>query len=186
MEKKIQKEVNKIKRVAIFIDEVNFESSAIELGMYVDLVKLKDYLVGKNELYNCFYYATGSHEDYHTSSKSGFYHRLTINGFTIKMKPVKKIPDPKDHNKIIGEKCNIDVELTLDVVTTVNNYDIAVLITGDSDFCKIVEFLRYSGKEVYAVSTGEPSSIDLKNIVDKYIDLKEIKNKIKYKKPYKK
>lgn len=171
-----------MKKIAIFIDEANLISSAIELKIFIDYIKLKDYLVGKNELYNCFFYTQGSYEDYHDSEKSDFYKKLTLNGFTVKMKPIKKIPGTDK----IRSKCNVDVELTLDVATTVNNYDIAILLTGDGDFCKLVEFLRFKGKEIICASTRETSSIDIRNAVDKFIYLEKIISKVKLEKPYKK
>lgn len=170
-----------MKRIAIFIDEANIESSAIDLKIFIDYTKLKNSLVGNNELFNCFYYARGSHEDYHNSNKSDFYKKLTMNGFTVIMKPIKKMPDPKNENKII-EKCSVDVEFTLDVISLSDNYDIAYLITGDGDFCKLVEYLRARSKEIICVSTINTSSIDLRNIVDKFINLEDTKDKIELEK----
>lgn len=118
--------------------------------------------------------------DYHDNNhpKAKFYKKLTFIGFTVKMKPIKKIPK-KDIPDEYEDKCNIDVELTLDAVTTASNYDIAIFLTGDGDFSKLVEYLRLLGKQIYCVSTMRVSAIELRNTVDKFIDLEDIKDIIK-------
>ena len=139
-------------------------------------MKLRDLLVGKDELYNCFLYSQGSYDDFHTSDK---YKMLSFAGFTIKMKPIKLIPNPEDSQNPIRRKCDIDVELTIDAITTVKNFDTAYLITGDGDFCELVKYLRFQGKEIICVSTRKTCAIDLRNIADKFIDLRDIIKKIK-------
>lgn len=171
----------KIKRVAIFIDEANIRGSQEELKIYFDYIKLKDFLVDKNELYNCFMYSQGNADSLHVGEKSSFYQKLTLSGFTIKFKPKKPILNKNGQQK---NKCNVDVELTLDVITTSPNYDIACLLTGDGDFCKLVDYLRFHGKEVIGVSTKNVCSLDFKNSVDKFIDLNDIKDSIKLNKPH--
>lgn len=77
----------------------------------------------------------------------------------------------------------MDVELTLDVITTSPNYDIVYLLTGDGDFCKLVDYLRLHGKEIIGVSTQNVCALDFKNAVDKFIDLKDIIESITLNKP---
>lgn len=167
-------------RIAIFIDEANIRDCQKELNIQIDYEALTKYLIKDNEMYNCFFYGQGEYSDYHDNerSKAKFYKKLTFIGFTVKMKPIKKIPK-RDNPEETEEKCNIDVELTLDAITTANNYDIAFFLTGDGDFSKLVEYLRSLGKKVYCVSTIRVSAIDFRNIVDKFINLENIKDKIK-------
>jgi len=64
--------------------------------------------------------------------------------------------------------------MALDMLLTKDNYDVAVLCSGDSDFEKLVWVLRDFGKEVICVSTKESSAVELVNACDKYIDLADI------------
>jgi uncharacterized LabA/DUF88 family protein len=47
----------------------------------------------------------------------------------------------------------------------------------------LVDYLRYHGKEIIGVSTKNVCALDFKNAVDKFIDLKDIKDSIKLNKP---
>ena len=64
--------------------------------------------------------------------------------------------------------------MAIDMLLTKDNYDTAILCSGDSDFERLIYVLRNFGKEVICVSTKESSSIELVNAADKYIDLKEL------------
>ncbi len=46
-------------------------------------------------------------------------------------------------------KGNLDTEILLDMVNTVDNYDVAFLCSGDSDFERAVDLLRSRGKRIY-------------------------------------
>jgi uncharacterized LabA/DUF88 family protein len=51
---------------------------------------------------------------------------------------------------------------------------VAILITGDSDFEKLINVLRTFGKQIVVVSTKDSSSIELVNICDLFVELKDL------------
>ncbi|MCX6789073.1 MAG: NYN domain-containing protein [Candidatus Gribaldobacteria bacterium] len=69
---------------------------------------------------------------------------------------------------------NMDVEITIDAIHNMQEYDIAVLFSGDADFLALVSYLRNSGKKVYIFSTEKNVSKELKTGGNGYFDLKNI------------
>jgi uncharacterized LabA/DUF88 family protein len=57
---------------------------------------------------------------------------------------VKVIRDSETGERII--KGNLDTEIVLDMLNTVDNYGVAYLCSGDSDFERCVDLLRSRGK----------------------------------------
>ena len=51
----------------------------------------------------------------------------------------------------------VDVQLAVDMVTMIDNYDIAVLISGDQDYTPAVQAIKDSGKTVVTVHFQDPS-----------------------------
>ena len=77
------------------------------------------------------------------------------------------------------EKPNCDIEIVLDMINDMDNYDVAILISGDSDFLKAIEFLKNKGKNVIVISAKGTVASEIVNNPDiTYIDLSDIKNKI--------
>lgn len=71
-----------------------------------------------------------------------------------------------------GEK-GVDIGITIDMVSKMEHYDAAVLISGDTDFIPLIQYLKDSLKLVYSLSLsrGEKGQIQLfspqiKNAVD--------------------
>lgn len=76
------------------------------------------------------------------------------------------------------EKCNLDIEIVIDMINTAERYDTAVLLSGDGDFERAVELLRSKGKEIVAVSTEGRIAKELINAVDRYVDLRDLRSEI--------
>lgn len=54
---------------------------------------------------------------------------------------------------------------------TVDNYDVAVLFSGDGDFERAIELVRGRGKEIYVVSTDGFAARELRNAAGRnYLD----------------
>ncbi len=67
----------------------------------------------------------------------------------------------------------VDISLSVDMLTNAyyNNYDIAVLVTGDSDFIPLVQAVMREGKIVVLWSLDSGLSWDLKREVDHFFDI---------------
>ncbi|SHK31406.1 NYN domain-containing protein [Thermocrinis minervae] len=153
------------KRAGIFIDGTNFYFMQRHiLNKKVDLHKFVDFFRKDYDIYNTFFYLSYREGD---EKQESFIKLLAFSGITVIKKPIKHLKDG-------SYKGNLDVDIAIDMILTKDNYDVAVLCSGDSDFEKLVWTLRSFGKEIVCVSTRESSSVELINACDKFIDLAEI------------
>ena len=159
-------------RVSVFVDGNNFyHMQKNALGWVVDLVKLLDYLEGFGEIVDAFYYSTVL-----PSQDNAFLKSLPNRGYALRSKPVR-------YNHSTGKvyKGNMDVEMAIDLFNLVNTYDMAVLITGDSDFEYALQILRNRGKLFKVLSTEGTISPEIKEISGMhYIDFREIRAEVEY------
>ncbi|OGH72326.1 MAG: hypothetical protein A3I93_04575 [Candidatus Magasanikbacteria bacterium RIFCSPLOWO2_02_FULL_43_22] len=54
-------------------------------------------------------------------------------------------------------KCNFDVELTVDAIRLSDLYDTFVLFSSDSDFARLLSYLKRSGKKIILFYSGHTS-----------------------------
>ncbi len=164
-----------MKRAGIFIDGTNlYFIQKHFLNAKIDIVKFVDHFRKSYSIYNVFFYLAYKEED---DKQEKFYKMLAFSGITVVRKPLKHLPDG-------SMKGNLDVEIAIDMILTKDNYDVAVLCSGDSDFEKLINVLRGFGKEVVCVSTRDSSSIEVVNASDRYIDLRDILEEIKLEEAY--
>jgi uncharacterized LabA/DUF88 family protein len=156
-------------RVALFIDGGNLYHATKNLGFKVDFLRLKQHFVTKEmDIFKAFYYSA-------YDPSEGFIMKildwLRHNGFSVVTKEVKKIA----HSFIKG---NMDVEIAVDMLLTMDSYDIAILFSGDGDFTRCVSELQKLNKHVHVVSTekSDPPLLahELKAQADEIIELADI------------
>lgn len=68
----------------------------------------------------------------------------------------------------------MDVEMTIDAVHHAKNYDMAVFLTGDSDFYALVKYLRTTGKKIFVISSKSSVSQELRTGTDGYTNIIQI------------
>lgn len=158
-------------RVALFIDEANVYFAQRTLGWTVDFARVYKYFDEKFAMYNGFFFAPEPPEAEEETRKK--YQELMLSGYTLRLKKLKEIRDTK--GKVVAKKANLDIEMVVDMMVTMQNYDLAILFTGDSDFVRAVEFLRTSGKQIFVFSTKGHSSLELINAADKFFDLRDLR-----------
>lgn len=163
-----------MERVALFVDGANMFYLQRKLGFHIDYKKLLDYFTEGKELYNAFYY-TGLNAPSEVKDRK-FLEAMTYIGYTVRTKHIKEIVDSESGETI--QKANLDIEIVIDMFNTVDQYDVAILLSGDGDFERAVELIRTKGKRVIAASTKGMASYELVNAVDKYIDLAFIRDRI--------
>lgn len=74
-------------------------------------------------------------------------------------------------------KSNFDVEISIDSIRLLEKYDTFCLLSGDSDFARLVEFLKKKGKKVIVIASGQVFHT-LKDAADLYINAQRIKGLI--------
>ena len=73
----------------------------------------------------------------------------------------------------------MDVELTIDVLKNLPNFDTLVLLSGDSDFAALLDTAKEAKKRVIVMSTKGHVAKELLDRA-KYINLKKLKEEIAY------
>jgi uncharacterized LabA/DUF88 family protein len=162
-------EARKEKKVSIFVDGNNAFFAQQSMGWFFDPRKLLDELVRGRELVGCFWY-TAIRDD---TDQRGFRSALVGLGFSVRTKALKQYILGDDYKT----KGNLDVEMAVDMLITMDQYEVAILITGDGDFRSAIEVLQSRGIEVIVVSTRKMVSKDLLNICS-YIELEDLKGTI--------
>ncbi|MFH1609054.1 MAG: NYN domain-containing protein [Candidatus Bipolaricaulota bacterium] len=97
---------------------------------------------------------------------------LSFMGFRVITKPVREHADG-------GMKANMDTDLVLEAVNLADLVEEFVLVTGDSDFVTLVDYLSRRGKRVTVLGPGRGStSVELIRASDHYQNLDEIQGVI--------
>ena len=170
--------------VYVFIDASNLWEAQKVKGQFFDFAKLKAYLQDRyqaSEL-RMFYYAAfpadGTRE-HDVDGKHKFFTFLKKGlGVTVRKKPLKRIKVPSEFGEGIEEKGDMDVELTIDVVNNIHEYDTAILFTGDSDFLALIKFIRSRSKKAHVFSSKNNISKELLTGADGYTDVLKIEKDI--------
>ena len=158
-------------KVYVFIDAANILYSQQTLGWRVDYKKLKQYFEKECDLCAIYFY-TGRVGDNH--KQNAFIAKLETIGYKVKAKEVKRI---KISRSAYEWKGNLDVELTIDVLANIQNFETLVLMSGDSDFAPLLDSVKKSGKRVLVISTKGHISKELLERA-KYINLKKLKSEL--------
>jgi len=167
-------------RTIIIIDYGNVNKWDANLGWKVGVRELarliKNFSLGKKFLRR-FYYGS----DYGPSEKSDildYWSGKTLmtaeyNGFEIVTKRVKYIHN-KNNTYGFEKKCDLDVEMIVDLIKERDNYDTIILFSGDGDLMCGIKYLKkeynktcyvfgargHVGREVYdAKNIGDVSGI---------------------------
>ena len=100
------------------------------------------------------------------------------------IEPEKKEGDPVEEKKPI--KGNIDADLVLWAMKEKDNYDKAIIVSGDGDFFGLIEYLDEQGKLLHVMAPNWQYSSLLK-LYDKYIvRLDQKRRELSYRKTYNK
>ncbi len=155
---------HKEQRVGIFIDTQNLYHSARNLyNARVNFAAVvKEALAGR---------ALIRARAYVVSTESGdetqFFEALSKGGIETKTKPLQIFSGG-------AKKADWDVGLAVDAITMAPKLDTVILVTGDGDFCPLVEYLQFNeGCQVEVMSFGKSSSQKLKEVADEFIDMSE-------------
>jgi uncharacterized LabA/DUF88 family protein len=147
-----------------FIDEANITIQAERLGLRIDYKKLLQYLRKNNNLLRAYLY-TGV--DLESTGLNNFVVMLRRSGYRVVHSRGDERPDG-------SVKANLDVHLAVDMVSMVEQYDTAILFSGDGDYVPAVEEISRQGVSVDVISMEEHAANNLIDIADRFIDLREL------------
>lgn len=95
-------------------------------------------------------------------------------GYRVTSKPLRQ----RDGGHI--EK-GVDIELATELIAQGFNdsYEVAILVSGDADYTRAIRYVQDQGKVVVGSTFKANASGDLKETVDKFIDLGEFSSEIR-------
>jgi uncharacterized LabA/DUF88 family protein len=161
-------------RVALFIDGANLYSASRSLGFDIDYRDLLAFFHKKANVIRAYYYSVVLETDEYSPLKP-LTDWLAYNGYALVTKPAKEFTDAAGRPRIRG---NIDIEVAVDMLELAPKIDHAVLFSGNSDFCRLVEAVQRKGVRVSVVSsirTKPPTAADeLRRQADHFLELADI------------
>ena len=160
-------------RVYVFVDAANILYSQQTLHWRVDYRKLKEYFKKECDLKAIYFYTGWVGENHKQNS---FIKKLEQFGYIVKAKEVKRIKISKSAYEWKG---NLDVELTIDVLGNISDFDTLILMSGDSDFAPLLDAVKSRHKRALVMSTKGHISKELLDRA-KYINIKKLKDKISF------
>lgn len=151
-------------RISIFIDASNVFFINKKLRVSIDYSKVVQFFKAFDAEAKCYFYSAFQ-EDY--QKQLDYFDELAQAGIIVKKKPLKFISLPKKGKKKKADpqqetsgdeeeegfyKGNMDVELVIDAIRLMSQYDTFVLFSGDSDFYALLKYLEEHNKNVVVLS----------------------------------
>ncbi|MGD0424685.1 MAG: NYN domain-containing protein [Candidatus Bathyarchaeia archaeon] len=144
LKSKLARMSTKPPRLAIFVDGANIDTPAREANLRINYARFRAYLVGSRNLVSATFYESRTAN----LGKRAFYSDVKKAGFVLKLGPYVLYEEKQKE---------IDVQIAVDAVSGAyeNQFDIAVLGSGDGDMAPIVRKLKSMGKEVEVASFND-------------------------------
>ncbi len=151
-------------RVMAFIDYANVRSVQLAPGHYVDLYSLCHELTGDRKLVAAYVFDARP-DDSSAKSHDDLYTRLRMIGFRVIAR-----------NSFITasqEQKEVDVAMACEMVVQAmrDNYDVALVVSGDRDFVPAIQHVQSAGKRVEVASFKNSFSYEMKKMCDYYYEL---------------
>jgi uncharacterized LabA/DUF88 family protein len=159
--------------VYAFIDSQNLNLGARSLGWKIDYRKLRLYLKNKYHVERAFMFIGM------VADNQELYSSLQLAGFILVFKPT--IQYFEDGQSTV--KGNVDAELVLYAAAVeYDNYDKAIIVSGDGDFACLAEFLKEKNKLLHIFTPNEKYSRLLIPYGSYIVHLERLKKNLAYKK----
>jgi len=161
-----------MKKVAVFIDVQNIQQVFEKQGAEIRYDKLKEYLTERyqkenGEIIKFSAFIPFKQQD---ENRLKLIDAISLIGYRVLSKQAKERPDG-------SVKANMDIEMALEIVSLSSKIDEFVIITGDSDFEPLIDFLSRKGKRVLLIGPGRgPTAIEIIRATDEFENLDEIED----------
>ncbi|MBI2641373.1 NYN domain-containing protein [Candidatus Roizmanbacteria bacterium] len=106
-----------------------------------------------------------------------FYLKLKQFGYSLQLKPTKIYWDEGKPVK----KANCDVDMTLDLVRYMGEFQEALVLSGDGDFVKVLLYLQSKKRNIYILARGERSAKEIRQLAGKnFRDFNYLRETLKF------
>lgn len=166
-------------RVAVFIDGANFYyCQKTVLGWKVEPKKLVDYIqrhIGNVISQN--YYITVDPESEQFLGMERFSHALRKHmGFNVTSKNIKI----RERGDQLIRKASVEVDLVTDLAFTINDYDMAIIVSSNGEYIKPIARLIRAGKKCIVINSRDLISQKLIHLIGakNFIDFNDIRQDV--------
>ena len=159
-------------RAGMFVDAPNIIYAAENARVNIDYGRMLDFLSRGREMVHAIVYAPVTEDNGYRFDQQRFVAPFMNKGYKMVTKALKRFPDGT-------AKGNFDIELAIDIVTMSQRLDVIILISGDSDFSRLVELIQSRGVRVEVVSFASNVSWELVQMADVFIDVGQYINEFR-------
>lgn len=155
-------------RVAIFVDGASlFHMQRNSLGWFIDPRKLLNYLSKYGDIVDANYYAGVDPENL---GQVNFLRALGHMGYTVEQ---QNLSDSFD------QYTTVDIKMMLQIVTQSDNYDVAILVTGEYGFTEPLSVINSRGKKFIVMGDRKNTSSYLRNMAGiNFVDLADLRKQL--------
>ena len=151
-----------------FIDSQNLNLSIREQGWVMDFRKFRQYLERKYGIAKAFLFIGYVYEN------RDLYVTLQKSGYILVFKPTLKLPSGK-------VKGNVDAELVLHAMIEYDNYDKALIVTGDGDLYCLADYLIKKDKLLKLMIPNKESFSSLyRRLMPHIIFMNNLRKRLEY------
>lgn len=106
-----------------------------------------------------------------------FYLKLEEFGYHLFLKPVKLYNQEDGTTK---RKANCDVDMAFHLMKEQDNFERAIILSGDGDFLPVAKYLKKTGKEVIVLGRGARTAKEIKQFAgDNFRDFEYLRERLK-------
>lgn len=106
-----------------------------------------------------------------------FYLKLDEFGYHLLLKPVKLYNQDDGTTK---RKANCDVDMAFYLMKEQDNFNKAIVLSGDGDFLPVLKYLQKIGKEVVVLGRGKRTAKEIKQFTgDNFRDFEYLRERLK-------
>jgi uncharacterized LabA/DUF88 family protein len=161
-------------RIGVFVDVQNVQETFERQGREVRYDALQQRFVtdSKRDKYDFKFVAFVPYRS-GDERRQRLIDALSFQGYRVVAKPVRERLDG-------SVKANMDIEITLEILSMSPHLEEVVLVSGDGDFVALVDWLSKQGKRVVVIGLGRGfTSVELIRACDEYMNLEELEGVIK-------
>ena len=156
-------------RVMVFIDLMNMKKSVTKDSAYTELdyIALARYLKGPRKLVGAYVFDSKNIVDSEDKTKR-FHDMLRYNGFRVIAR------DSYDTEAKIQKEVDVAMAVQMVVHALRDNYDVAVVVSGDRDFIPAIQEVQAAGKRVEVAAFNSSCANEMIRQTDKFMPLDEL------------
>ena len=158
------------KKVGIFADDSNLFHAFRKNGWRVDFKKLKKLFSNYCDLRFINYHLAVPDKDDENFSRTEKFINKIGKDVVLKKKDLKYISVGTKKDRVV-KKADVDVEIVLDVVRNIDKLDFVIIMSGDSDYLELKNYVVYDKrKKILFMGYEENMAWELRQCLHIYLN----------------